>query len=87
MKLKSEEIEIHGTKFTVSELPVKVILPLVNKMGEDNGEGQFELLGEAVSINGKKLGAEAGELGAGTFMPLIKVVMRLNGMNDLGNGS
>jgi len=87
MALKTEKIKLNGVEYTVKELSVRVLLPLISKMSGENIEGQIELLGLAVEVNGQPLGAGAGELGASTFMPLIKRVTAINGMDaDAGNG-
>ncbi len=87
MKLKSEKITIDGIEYTASELPIKAVMPLIPKMSAENPEGQFELIGKAVSVNGTPIGADSENLGTGAFMKLIKIVLRLNGMGDEGNAS
>lgn len=89
MALKIEKLKLDGTTYEVHELPVKTLLPLSNKMADGSVEGQLELLGAAVSINGQLLGTGAGDIGASVYMRLVKKVLEVNGMagGELGNAS
>jgi hypothetical protein len=89
MALKTEKLKLDGTTYEVRELPVKVLLPLSTKMAEGSSEAQIELLGACVAVDGKLLGAEAGDLGASAYMKLIQKVLAVNGMSggELGNAS
>ena len=89
MALKIEKIKLDGTTYEVKELPVKILLPLSNKMAEGSVESQLELLGAAVAVDGKLLGADAGDIGASVYMRLVKKVLEVNGMSggELGNES
>jgi hypothetical protein len=89
MALKIEKLKLDGTTYEIRELPVRVLLPLSNKMAEGSVDGQIELLGVSVSVDGKLLGAEAGEIGASVYMKLVKKVLEVNGMTggELGNAS
>lgn len=87
MALKVEKLTLGGVEYTIRELPVRQLLPLISKMSAENIEGQIELLGISVEVGGKPLGEAAGELGASVFMPLVKRVTKINGMDaDAGNG-
>lgn len=86
MSLKIEKLKLGDTTYEVRELPVKVLLPLSNKMSEV--DAQIELIGAAVAVDGKLLGAAAGDLGANAYMKLMKKVVEVNGLSDdLGNAS
>lgn len=89
MALKIEKLKLDGTTYEIRELPVKVLLPLSNKMADGSIEGQLELLGVAVSVDGKLLGPDAGDIGASVYMRLVKKVLEVNGMSggELGNVS
>jgi hypothetical protein len=89
MALKIEKLKLDGTTYEIRELPVKVLLPLSNKMADGSVEGQLELLGVSVSVDGKLLGADAGEIGASVYMRLVKKVLEVNGMagGELGNAN
>jgi hypothetical protein len=88
MALKSEKIKIDGVEYVVNELPVKQFLPMVEKLSEGSAEGQIMLLGAAVHVGGKPIGEGAGDLGASVFMPLVKRVLKVNGMEQgEGNGA
>jgi hypothetical protein len=89
MALKIEKLKLDGTTYEIRELPVKIILPLSNRMAEGGVEVQLELLGASVSVDGKLLGTDAGELGSSAYMKLIKKVLEVNGMTggELGNES
>ena len=89
MALKIEKLKLDGTTYEIKELPVKVLLPLSNKMADGSVEGQLELLGVSVSVDGKLLGADAGEIGASVYMRLVKKVLEVNGMagGELGNAN
>jgi hypothetical protein len=89
MALKTEKLKLDGTTYEIHELPVKILLPLSNKMAEGSVEGQLELLGACVAVDGKLLGADAGDIGASAYMKLIQKVLAVNGMagGELGNVS
>lgn len=87
MNLKSKSVEIDGTTFLVTELPARVMLPLVGKIAEadKNQEAQMQMMNAAISVNGQQI--DAGELGMTAFMKLMPIVQELNGMTggDEGN--
>lgn len=88
MALKIEKLKLDGTTYEIRELPVKVLLPLSNKLSEGSVESQLELLGASVAIDGKLLGAEAGEIGTSAYLKILKKVFEINGLNDdLGNAN
>ncbi len=89
MALKTEKLKIDGATYEIRELPVKIILPLSTKMAEGSVEGQLELLGASVAVEGKLLGADAGDLGSSVYMRLVKKVLEVNGLTggELGNES
>jgi|LauGreDrversion4_2_1035121.scaffolds.fasta_scaffold348797_2 hypothetical protein len=89
MSLKSEKIEISGVTYEVKELPVKTLLPLSQRLSENDISAQIELIGHSVSTGGKLLGDGAGELGSSVYMKLIQPVLRVNGLTggELGNAN
>jgi hypothetical protein len=89
MALKTEKLKIDGTTYEIRELPVRVLLPLSQKLSEEGIEGQLELLGACVAVDGKLLGKGSGDLGASVYMKLVQKVLAINGMTggELGNAS
>jgi len=82
MNLSQETVQIGDVTYVASELPIKTMLPLVEKMEKDPFATQLEMLGAAVTVNGQPLGAEAGDLGMAKFMVLVQAVLRVNGMGN-----
>ncbi len=88
MALKIEKLKLDGTTYEIRELPVKVLLPLSNRLSENSVEAQLELLGASVALDGKLLGSDAGDIGASAYMRLVKKVLEVNGLSvELGNES
>ena len=89
MSLKSETLNIDGVAYQVNELPVKVLLPLSNRLAENDLGAQFELIGNSVAVNGALLGSSAGDLGSSVYMKLMQLVLKVHGLggSELGNGS
>jgi len=82
MNLNQETVQIGDVAYVANELPIRVMLPLVEKMDKDAFATQLEMLGAAVTVNGVPLGEAAGDLGMAKFMALVKAVLRVNGMGD-----
>lgn len=82
--LKQETIEVEGVTYEVSELTLGEALPIMESDVKYLG---FEMMKEAVTVNGEKLGEGVNELGFSTARELIRVVNRLNGLagDDEGN--
>jgi hypothetical protein len=89
MALKTEKLKIDGTTYEIRELPVRTLLPLSQKLSEEGIEGQLELLGACVAVDGRLLGEGSGDLGASVYMKLVQKVLAINGMTggELGNAS
>ncbi len=89
MSLKSENVVIDGTTYQINELPVKVLLPLANRLSDSDATAQIEMIGKAVTVGSQPLGEGAGELGLSVYMKLIPLVLKINGMTggELGNES
>jgi hypothetical protein len=88
----SVDITVNGQDYVVRELSVRQLFPLMELLQGGTMEGQVEVFGLSVHEAGSTtpIGAEAAnELGMSTFMALLPVIMRVNGLeqNDEGNGS
>jgi hypothetical protein len=80
--LKQETVTIDGTEYTVSELPIRVMLPLIGRMETDQMGAQLDMLGESCAVGGVKLGAQAQDLGMSRFLLLVQAVLRVNGVSQ-----
>lgn len=85
MKRKSKKLKIGTTTFTISELPARDMLPLVQKLADESGDSnnQIEIMNLAVTVNGEPI--DAGDLGMNSYMVLMKEVMAINGMSEGGD--
>jgi hypothetical protein len=80
--LKQEKVNIDGTEYVVSELPIRIMLPLIGRMDTDQMGAQLDMLGESCAVDGVKLGPQAQELGMSRFMLLVQAVLRVNGISQ-----
>ena len=86
MTLKVEKLKLDGVTYEVRELPVKILLPLSEKLSAGGPDGQLELIGASVAVDGKLLGTDAGEMGASVYMKLVSKVLSVNGLSgEMGN--
>ena len=75
-------------EYTVHELAVREMLPLMRELSEDSDEGQLQLIGRAVHKDGQAIGVEAAyDLGMGDFIALMSAVTEVNGLDDDGKKS
>ena len=90
MKRKSEIMEINGEKLVITELTVDEMMPLMAMMEKDQNKAQKEIVGLSVTLNGASVGSDyIGKMGISSFLPIMKKVMAVNGMEveeAKGNG-
>ena len=85
MEFKSEELTIRGTDFTVRELSVRDMMPLMAQLESDPVAGQADLMRKSVHVDGKPLGDSYEDLPTSVMMKLIPVVLRVNSLGQEGN--
>lgn len=79
MQEKVERVTIEGTTYEVNQIKAKVMIPLVARLAANTDElAQIEIVSAAVSRLGEPI--DAGELPMATYMQLVPVVMKVNGM-------
>ena len=72
--------------YEVHELSVKVMMPIIKVIQEDDSAGQLELIGASVHENGQPIGVEGAEdLGMSDFTKLAAAVVEINGLDVEGN--
>ena len=70
-------------EYTVHELSVREMLPLMRELSGEGEEGQIKLMGAAVHHNGAAIGDEgAYELGMSDYVALMTAVTAINGLDD-----
>lgn len=91
MELKEEIIEVRGEVFTVKELTVRGLMPMLSKMADDPMEAQLDMMKVCIfDAAGEPVGAEIESFPGAVFMPLSAAVRRINdigGAEDEGNES
>ena len=72
--------EIRGTVYTITEMPARVMLPLVQKMAENSADPahQIEMMSACITVDGQPV--DAGEIGTSVYMQLMNAVMEVNGL-------
>ena len=85
MERNSEVITIKGTTFTITEMPARTMLPIVQKMADNPGDyaTQLELMSACLTVNGAPV--DAGDLGTSVYMQLMTKVMEINGLDQVGD--
>jgi hypothetical protein len=87
MKRNSEEFKIGDVTFVINELTVNDMLPMMERMQKDQAAAQKEMVGKSVYINGAPIGSdEVGSMGISIYMQIVKRVLRVNGLDNEGNG-
>lgn len=86
--LKEETVEVNDTTYTVRELTIGQMLPLMGRMqgedAEDQQKAQLDMVSACVhTADGAPLGEAVINLGLSTYMMLTKAVLKINGMDDL----
>lgn len=97
MSLRQEEVIVRGRTYTVRELSVLEILPIMTAHGNDGAEDDSDDPSSrsilSLAIFQASCTDDAGEpmdpelTGAGVYMRLIPVAMRLNALSDAEDGS
>ena len=84
--LKSSELTISGEVYTVKELTIGQLVPLIPRLtGDDASTAQLEMLKLAVYKDDQPLGEGVLELGVSCFATLMAKVMELNALGDDGD--
>ena len=86
MALKSEDVEIDGVVYRVTELNVAQALPIMEMQGSNLG---VEMAKASVSVNGAPIGDAIMDMGFSAFRELMIVVNEVNGLaedDEEGNG-
>lgn len=87
MQRKSEEFKIGDTVFIINELTVDDMMPMLERMEKDQASAQKEIVGKSVQVNGAAIGADqVGGMGISVYMQIVKRVMKVNGLDNEGNG-
>ena len=80
--LKTEEVD----GYTVRELSVRELMPMMEG-GIEGSDFQMALLKTCVTDGGgNPIGDALMDLGVSTYMKLVNAAMRVNGMDEAGNG-
>jgi len=81
-----ETVTVSGDTFTVRELTIGQMLPILPRLtGDDVYSAQLDLLKLSVARDGALLGDAVADLPVSCLMPLITKTLELNGMSE-GNG-
>jgi len=83
MKLKENEVTINEQEFTIRELSIGVMMPILPKLqegGENAMLAQFDLLKACVFVDGKSIGDDVLNIGVATYMQLAEEVLDINGV-------
>lgn len=79
--LKSKTITINKTKYTISELTPRVMLPIMKS--DDSDEIGIEMAKMSVSVGGKPMGDKILDLGMSVFTQLVNAVNEVNGAPEV----
>lgn len=87
MNRKEKQVTIRGVEFTVREIRLGDMLPLMKRFGgDDNAEAQLEMVKKAVYVNGEQVGDALDEYGFGIYGELVQAVLEVNGMTGDDEG-
>ena len=85
--LKEKKVTVNGVDYTVRELTIGQMMPLMERLsGDDSQKAQLELVSLSVhAASGEALGDDVSGLGLSSYMELSKHVLDVNGLGDSGN--
>lgn len=81
--LVKKEVEIRGERFTVSEISIGKMLPIMPGLSgttEEQQDAQMSLMKVCIEQKGKPMGEAVLELGLSVYMELIQYIMEVNGL-------
>ena len=82
MKTLEKEVEINGQNFTIRELSIGEMMPILPRLEkhEEAQEAQIEMMQKCVLQDGQLLGDRVSELGISTYLKLAEALMEMLGM-------
>jgi hypothetical protein len=85
MKLNKKEVSVNGEKFTVQEITIGEILPIMPRLqGDEAQQAQLEMMQLTIFRNGAVMGESVSGLGLSTYLTLAEEVMKVNGLDKEG---
>lgn len=78
----TEELELDGVVYTVTELSMREVLPI---MEDEPRNLAIEMMKVGVTVDGEPIGEAIMDYGFGKFQKLLTVSNRVNGITDEGN--
>lgn len=81
MLRKEKTVKIDGEEFTVREVSVGDVMPLMPKFGgEEANQATMELMKKCIYRNGQPVGDGVSEFGLSLYMKLADHVIEINGL-------
>lgn len=83
--LDSIDVEIQGSKFTVKELTVQQMMPLLPRMNnvenhEELQKAQLDMMKMCVYEDGQLVGEGVNEIGLKAYLKLVEAAVEVNGL-------
>jgi len=88
MRLDSKTLKIGKDVYTIKEIVMKDMLPILPRLAEPETQAaaQLEIMKHSVILNGELLGDMVLEMGLKTYMKIMPLVLEVNGVNIADEG-
>jgi len=88
MKLDSKVMKIGKDVYTIQEIIMKHMLPILPGLAEEatQAKAQLDIMKHSVILNGEPLGERVLDLGLKTYMKLMPLVLEVNGVKVSDEG-
>ena len=89
MKLESKEVKIGDEKYTVKEISMGDMLPIMPRLqgsAEEQQNAQFDMMKKCIFLDNKAVGDALMQLGVRAYMQLTHAVLEVNGLDGVEGG-
>jgi len=86
MKVRETEVTIDDQTFTIREISVGEMMPILPRLEiQEEAQGaQLDMMKKCIVQDGQLLGDRISELGISTYLKLAQELMKLLGMTEMG---